>query len=99
MEAVKIVKGKGTGKVHGRIRCDYKQIDKFLRFKGYEPIRQGSSTHVIYRSEITGKSIPVPKVRGTIPQGTIARMMTEIDSNIKELSDHMNKKIKKSATR
>ena len=95
MEIVELKKGKGSAKIHGRIRCDYKKIDKFLKYKGYEPVRHGSSTHVIYRSEITGKSIPVPKVKGTIPQGTIARMMTEIGSSSKELSDHMNKKIKK----
>ena len=95
METLKLKKGKKAVKVQGRIRCDYKQVDKFLKFKGYEPVRQGSSTHVIYRSNTTGKSIPVPKVRGTIPQGTIARMMTEINSSTKELSDHINKKIKK----
>ena len=95
METLKLKKGKKETKVHGRIRCDYKKIDKFLKYKGYEPVRHGSSTHVIYRSDATGKSIPVPKVKGTIPQGTIARMMTEIGSTSKELSDHINKKIKR----
>lgn len=87
MKKVKL--SKENKKIHGRIRCNYKQLDKFLKFKGYEPIRQGSSTHVIYKSNETGKSIPVPKVKGTIPQGTIARMMTEINSSTKELSNHL----------
>ena len=81
-------------KVNGRIRCDYKQIDKFLKFKGFNPIRHGPSTHVIYKSDELGISIPVPKKPGVIPQGTIARMMTVSGISPKELYLYITNKKK-----
>lgn len=78
-------------KINGRIRSDYREIKKFLKIKGFYEYRQKSSTHMIFRNDELKKSIPVPNKSGTVPQGTLSRILLESGSNIKEFASTIKK--------
>lgn len=79
----------GTVKYKQRLRVDYCDIEKFLKYKGYECNRQGNTTHAVWKNKLTGKSIPVPNKSGTIPQGTASKILKQIESNRQELAEFL----------
>lgn len=72
-----------------RLRVEYKQLKKFLEYKGYEFDRQNASTHAIWKNPITGKSVPLPNKSKTVPQGTVSSVLRKINSNRNELVDFL----------
>lgn len=79
----------------GRLRVNYKEMSKFMKSQGYYEHRQSSSTHIIYKNKITGHTLPVPKHKGTLCEGTIAKVLLQMNSSRNELDDFINKKKKK----
>lgn len=73
-----------------RLRVEYKQLKKFLVYKGYEFDRQKASTHAIWKNPTTGKSVPLPNKSKTVPQGTVSSLLRKIDSNRNELIEFLN---------
>lgn len=72
-----------------RLRISYYEMESFLKFKGYESIRQGNTTHAIWRHKETGVSIPVPNKSRTMPQGTVSKILRMIESNRQELAQFL----------
>lgn len=78
-----------TVKYKQRLRVDYNELTKFLKYKGYECNRQGNTTHAVWKHVETGKSIPLPNKSGTIPQGTTSKILKQIESNRQELAEFL----------
>lgn len=78
-----------TVKYKQRLRVDYNDLEKFLKYKGYECNRQGNTTHAVWKHVETGKSIPVPNKSGTIPQGTTSKILKQIESSRQELAEFL----------
>lgn len=72
-----------------RLRIEYSQLESFLKYKGFEPVRQNSTTHAIWRCKKTGISTPIPNKSGTIPQGTTSKILKQIGSNRNELAEFL----------
>lgn len=78
-----------TVKYKQRLRVDYNDLEKFLKYKGYECNRQGNTTHAVWKHIETGKSIPLPNKSGTIPQGTTSKILKQIESSRQELAEFL----------
>lgn len=76
-------------KYNQRLRVDYDELASFLKYKGFECDRQGSTTHAIWRHTKTGKSLPLPNKSGTIPQGTTSKVLKQMGSNRSELAQFL----------
>lgn len=74
-----------------RLRVNYRDMKKFMKYKGFEEYRHASCTHVIYKHKKTGKTVPVPSKKGTLPQGTVSNILKQINSNRKELAKFLYK--------
>lgn len=76
-------------KYNQRLRVDYTDLCNFLKHKGYECNRQGSTTHAVWKHIRTGHSVPLPNKSGTIPQGTTSKVLKQIGSNRNELAQYL----------
>lgn len=76
-------------KYNQRLRVDYTDLCEFLKHKGYECNRQGSTTHAVWKHKKTGHSVPLPNKSGTIPQGTTSKVLKQIGSNRNELAQYL----------
>lgn len=76
-------------KYNQRLRVDYSELCNFLRHKGYECDRQGSTTHAVWKHTETGHSVPLPNKSGTIPQGTTSKVLKQIGSSRNELANYL----------
>lgn len=76
-------------KYNQRLRVDYTDLCSFLKYKGYECNRQGSTTHAVWKHVKTGHSVPLPNKSGTIPQGTTSKVLKQIGSNRNELAQYL----------
>lgn len=76
-------------KYNQRLRVEYSDLTKFLKHKGYECNRQGSTTHAVWKHKETGHSVPLPNKSGTIPQGTTSKVLKQIGSNRNELAQYL----------
>ena len=76
-------------KYNERLRVEYSDLCSFLKYKGYECNRQGSTTHAIWKHTETGHSVPLPNKSGTIPQGTTSKVLKQIGSNRSELAQYL----------
>lgn len=72
-----------------RLRISYYELEKFLKYKGFESVRQGNTTHAIWKHKETGLSIPVPNKSRTMPQGTVSKILRMINSNRHELAQFL----------
>ena len=78
-----------TVKYKQRLRVEYSDLEKFLKYKGYECNRQGNTTHAVWKNTKTGKSMPLPNKSGTIPQGTTSKILKQMGSNRQELAEFL----------
>lgn len=69
-----------------RLRCTYNDMKKYAKYNGYEECRQGNTTHKIWKNSDTGKSIPIPNKSGTIPQGTVSKILKQMETSRNELA-------------
>ena len=76
-------------KYNQRLRVDYTELCDFLKHKGYECDRQGSTTHAVWKHAETGRSVPLPNKSGTIPQGTTSKVLKQIGSSRNELANYL----------
>ena len=76
-------------KYNQRLRVDYTELCDFLKHKGYECDRQGSTTHAVWKHTETGHSVPLPNKSGTIPQGTTSKVLKQIGSSRNELANYL----------
>ena len=76
-------------KYNQRLRVDYTELCDFLKHKGYECDRQGSTTHAVWKHTVTGHSVPLPNKSGTIPQGTTSKVLKQIGSSRNELANYL----------
>ena len=76
-------------KYNQRLRVDYAELCDFLKHKGYECDRQGSTTHAVWKHTETGHSVPLPNKSGTIPQGTTSKVLKQIGSSRNELANYL----------
>lgn len=76
-------------KYNQRLRVDYTELCDFLKHKGYECDRQGSTTHAVWKHTETGRSVPLPNKSGTIPQGTTSKVLKQIGSSRNELANYL----------
>lgn len=74
-------------KYNDRLRVEYSDLSRFLTLKGYVCVRQNSTTHAIWRNEGLGISVPLPNKSGTVPQGTVSKLLRIINSNRYELAE------------
>lgn len=73
-----------------RLRVSYYELENFLTYKGYERVRQTSTTHAIWKHIKTGNSIPLPNKSGTVPQGTVSKVLRLINSDRQELAQFLH---------
>lgn len=73
-----------------RLRVSYYELENFLTYKGYERVRQASTTHAIWKHVKTGNSIPLPNKSRTVPQGTVSKVLRLIDSDRQELAQFLH---------
>ena len=76
-------------KINNRLRIDYKQLIKLIKFLGFVEQRQKRSDHIIYRNS-SNKTIPIPFMRGTVPQGLLITILKQTDSTRQDLIDFLN---------
>ena len=67
-----------------RFTCTYSQMASFLENKGYQKIRQNSTSHAIYKNK-SGHSLPLPNKRGEMYPTTISLILNQCNSNRNEL--------------
>lgn len=72
-----------------RLRVNYDDLTAFLKYKGFECNRQGSTTHAVWKNKETGISVPLPNKSGTIPQGTTSKVLKQMGSNRNELANFL----------
>lgn len=73
-----------------RLRVSYYELENFLTYKGYERVRQTSTTHAIWKHVKTGNSIPLPNKSRTVPQGTVSKVLRLINSDRQELAQFLH---------
>lgn len=78
-------------KYNDRLRVEYSDLSRFLIAKGYLCIRQNSTTHAIWKNKNLGISVPLPNKSGTVPQGTVSKILKIINSNRNELAEFMTR--------
>ena len=76
-------------KINNRLRVDYKQLIKFIKFLGYIEQRQKKSDHIIYKNS-SNNTVPIPFMRGTVPQGLLITILKQTDSTRQDLIDFLN---------
>lgn len=77
-------------KINNKIRVKYRDMVKFLNYKGYYQYRQSNSTHIVFKND-KGKTVPVPnKKNKTMCQGTVSAILKQINSNRNELAHFLN---------
>ena len=74
-----------------RLRVNYHELESFLIYKEYKRVRQTSTTHAIWKHKETGNSIPLPNKSGTVPQGTVSKVLRLINSSRQELAQFVYK--------
>lgn len=74
------------------IRIKYKTLIGFMESHNYYYHRQNKSTHIIYKNNKTGKTVPIPYKKGTIAQGTISRILKEMGLCRTDLAKYIYKK-------
>lgn len=62
-----------------RLRVTYDELQKFAKHMGYEEVRQGNTTHKVWKNPKTGLSNPIPNKSGTVPQGTVSRILKQME--------------------
>ena len=72
-------------KYNQRLRVDFKDLKKFMEYKGYHVYRQKNSTHTIFKND-EGKTIPIPYKHGTICQGTVSKILKQMGEDRSELA-------------
>lgn len=77
-------------KYRDKLRVKYKDMKKFMIYKGFKETRYASSTHVMYKNN-EGLSVPVPNKKGTMAQGTVSKILKQINSNRIELAQFLYK--------
>ena len=75
-------------KNNNRLRVDYKQLIKFVKHIGFEEQRQKKSDHIIYKNQ-SNKTVPIPFMRGTVPQGLLITILKQTDSTRQDLIDFL----------
>ena len=64
------IKGKDDSfKYKESLRIKYKDLVGFMESQNYYYHRRNKSTHIVYKNQTTGKTIPIPCKKGTIAQG------------------------------
>ena len=76
-------------KNNNRLRVDYKQLIKFIKYLGFVEQRQKRSDHIIYKNK-SNKTVPIPFMRGTVPQGLLITILKQTDSTRQDLIDFLN---------
>lgn len=72
-----------------RLRVTYDELQKFAKHMGYEEIRQGNTTHKVWRHPVTGLSNPIPNKSGTVPQGTVSRILKQMELTRADLAEFL----------
>lgn len=86
------IKGNDKFKYNDSLRIKYKTLIGFMESQNYYYHRRNKSTHVIYKNEYTGKTVPVPYKKGTIAQGTISRILKEMGLSRNDLAQYVHNK-------
>ena len=77
---------------NSRLRCTHTEMMNFARAMGYEENRQTNTTHRIWKNKETGVSLPIPaKGNRTLPQGTMSRMLKQMNLTRKDLAEFLGK--------
>ena len=74
-----------------RLRVTYKDLKKFMKANNYYEYRQKSSTHVIFKNKDTNQTIPIPKMPGTICQGTVSKILKQMNLTRNDLAKFIHK--------
>lgn len=75
-----------------RLRCTHTDMMNFAKANNYEEIRQTNTTHRIWKNKETGISLPIPAKGGkTLPQGTMSRMLRQMNLTRKDLAEFLSK--------
>lgn len=72
-----------------RLRVTYDELQKFAKYMGYEEVRQGNTTHRVWRHPDSGLSNPIPNKSGTVPQGTVSRILKQMELTRSDLADFL----------
>jgi predicted RNA binding protein YcfA (HicA-like mRNA interferase family) len=77
---------------NSRLRCTHTDMMNFAKAMGYEENRQTNTTHRIWKNKETGISLPIPaKGNRTLPQGTMSRMLKQMNLTRKDLAKFLGK--------
>lgn len=76
-------------KYNTRLRISYDNLRTYLMYIGYEQERRGNTSHVMWRNNQTGVTIPVPDKTGTVPQGTVARILNQISKTRSDITEYL----------
>lgn len=76
-------------KYNQRLRVTYKDLKGFVESKGYFLYRQKNSTHIIFKNDDNGKTIPIPYKHGTICQGTVSKILKQMGEDRSELAKYL----------
>lgn len=74
------------------LRIKYKELVGFMESQNYYYHRRNKSTHLIYKNQKTGKTVPVPCKKGTIAQGTVSRILKEMGLTRNDLARYIYEK-------
>lgn len=72
-----------------RLRVTYDELQKFAKHMGYEEVRQGNTTHRVWRHPESGLSNPIPNKSGTVPQGTVSRILKQMELTRADLAEFL----------
>lgn len=77
---------------NSRLRCTHSDMMNFAKAMGYEENRQTNTTHRIWKHKETGISMPIPaKGNRTLPQGTMSRILKQMNLTRKDLAEFLGK--------
>lgn len=77
---------------NSRLRCSHTDMMNFAKAMGYEENRQTNTTHRIWKNKETGISLPIPaKGNRTLPQGTMSRMLKQMNLTRNDLANFLQK--------
>lgn len=85
------IKNKKIFKFNDRLRITYKDLKKFMNYCNYYEYRQKSSTHIIFKNNTTGHTIPIPYSPGTICQGTVSKILKQMNLTRSDLAEFLYK--------
>ena len=86
------IKSNDSFKYKESLRIKYKELVGFMESQDYYYHRRNKSTHIVYKNKYTGKTIPIPCKKGTIAQGTVARILKEMGLTRNDLAIYVYKK-------